>query len=272
MKHESLFITDLDETLQHVHEPLTDEEINILQKLMENGTFIAVISGASVQSIFLRLASKIQPRFSDSVIFYANNGGVCFQLNTDGSVKYIYNYSFEFEQFRSEIGELIEKWVEINALGSVVYCEGRYSLEGTLCIEHKECQITVTLRGLEYLREKIIVGLSTCVNMKFAGEIVVVPAGSKSIDIMLSKTGKKEAIQHLLITLSVGIEKRNIVIAGDSFHDGGADNELLHLSLKGSIVFCAGNSVPQTESFVIIKTPRPSPSETYKFLKNHFRV
>lgn len=75
-----IFFTDLDETLLTTEKKLTPDTEKAIQKLVEAGHYLALISGRPLDSI--REIRKQLPISDDNVYYIANNGGLIVEAKT----------------------------------------------------------------------------------------------------------------------------------------------------------------------------------------------
>jgi hydroxymethylpyrimidine pyrophosphatase-like HAD family hydrolase len=63
-----IIFADVDETIADVYKPATSEMIAELEKVLEEGKLLFLVSGGGLQSITERIVSKIKPDLRKSVL------------------------------------------------------------------------------------------------------------------------------------------------------------------------------------------------------------
>ena len=101
-----LIVTDLDSTLQAPNEALLYGQWKVLQAFLALGGFLAIITGSSSENVVKRVGQWIEPSYRDRVLFFSENGAVCFRLGSLGP-EYLYNLQPEFDAVRDEVEQAV---------------------------------------------------------------------------------------------------------------------------------------------------------------------
>ncbi|MGQ0838825.1 hypothetical protein [Actinokineospora sp.] len=248
--YRGVLVADLDGTITDPHEPLTAARARLLTALVADGVLIAVVSGSSAADIGARVCARIDRVHRSGFLLYANNGGCCFQVDDDLGQVYAYNHAAEFSRHRAEVHAAVTKCAQDKGLGDVGRVPGKLAPSGRVCVEDRESQTTVTLRGLAHHRPELVGALTRTLGER----LLVRAAGRKSIDITLVRSTKAFAAEHLA---SRGPLPADVVIAGDSFGPGQADLDLLRPALRPATVFCAGDTAPDVPGFTVVRSTSP---------------
>jgi hydroxymethylpyrimidine pyrophosphatase-like HAD family hydrolase len=274
MSPTTVVLADLDGTLAEVHSNLSAAGARILEAMVAKGTLIVLVTGSAMRDVERRVIGRIHPDCRRSFVVYANNGGCCFAAVAGGIPALLYDHGEEFSRYRDAIVGLVGAYTAREGLGEIREAPGWAATSGAVCVEHKESQVTLTLLGIEHVREKMVADLHALNADTFGHAIRICAAGRKSIDISLSKDRKSSAVTHFLSRWprlgSAG--RRDFVIVGDSFGDDGADSEMLHPSLAGATVFSAGSIAPMAKDFTVIHAKYPGPESTFRFLSWYFQI
>lgn len=272
IRFRSVLLADLDGTLAPVHAPVPMEGIRALETAVRRGALVVVVTGASLAGVGKRLLARAAPSIRGAFIVYANNGGCCIAVRPDGSRYGLYDHSAEFSAVRTRVVTVAANQTRKAGLGEIKLAPGSEASRGTVCVEHKESQVTLTLLGMEAARAQLVTDLSRILKAEFGDKLQVRGAGRKSIDILLSKDSKANAIRHFIDNRATFgcAPNADTVIVGDSFGPGGADNEMLHEALSGATVFSAGTMAPAADGFTVLHAQDPSPYATIRFLSDYF--
>jgi hydroxymethylpyrimidine pyrophosphatase-like HAD family hydrolase len=252
-----LLISDLDGTLERLHEPIGLDTQDLLAGLAADGVFVAIVTGASGTDVRTRVLARLPRRSWLSVVCYANNGGQCLQRLESGRIRVVFDHALEFSRYRADIGRIVEASCDRLSLGRPVPAHVRDAVAGHVCLDQRETQTTVSLPGLSDFRPVLVAELQHECQTAFGPRISVRPAGSKSIDLHLAESSKASAVRHLLATFPE--PARRTVVAGDTLHPGGTDREMLDSRLAGAtVISVGGKSIGPTQDFVVVDVPDPT--------------
>ncbi|HWH12293.1 MAG TPA: HAD hydrolase family protein [Solirubrobacteraceae bacterium] len=264
-------MADLDGTLQDAHEDLTPEQAATLERLIAEGGFVAIVSGASVESIVRRVGRLVGRPERAGMLFYASNGACCFRMS-GAAPEFVYDHSSRFTPLGRAAAVAVAGHCAAAGFGAVEVRPGRAARAGTVCIELTDTQLTLTLAGLEGRRSELIDGLRPIVAGVSGGRLDVRAAGARSVDVCLTDIDKAVAVTHLLAYLAPRgwSAPWDVLILGDSFWVGGADRDLLHPGLRGARVFDAGRTAaPLPDGFELETADVAGFAATYACLDAH---
>lgn len=267
-----LLIADLDGTLAAVHQPLSDDCGKVVEELVRAGVLIAIVTGASTDSVVRRVGAHLDGACAAQIFFYTNNGAQCFHLTATGGVAFDYDLSNVYSRYRDEVASMVGNYLSAKGFRRPIRCPGARTPCGVIGIEEKECMTTLTLNGFEFQRRSIVSELADLLADRFGRDLKIRSAGRRSADISLAAADKRYAVGHLVHTLDAGGIRRpdDVVIAGDSLAPGGADLAMLHEKLAEGTVFCAGAEVPETSLFRTVSPICAGPAATVAFLRSHY--
>jgi hypothetical protein len=270
-----LLLTDLDGTLEPAGAPLSPCTREILDDLLARGVEIIVVTGAATRELRDRGMVGAGNGFGRSVRFFTNNGGASFTLRPDGSMDPHHDHGPEYAPYRRlvtrQAADVVLRVTGSRALYDLPPGEG--GLGPFPAIEQKESQTTVRLFGHPHARpaiiERMTAGLASAAGR---GVLSVREAGSKSIDVSLSKSTKACAVHGIVSELRRlrVLPLEDIVIAGDSFGPNGADQAFLHPAFSGGTVLCAGADVPSAAGFRVRAARAASPASLRALMRERY--
>lgn len=268
----ALLITDLDGTLVPVHQPLSADCVALMRELIRIGVRIAVVTGSSANSVLRRVPDGFGT-FGSVVDWYTNNGGVCFRIRPDGCPEYEFDRSGEYARYRPGVYRELDRFLRERGCAQWEFAPGDRAPADRVSVDEKECQTTVTLPGLPALRRQLTAELGSRLRARYGTALSVHAAGRRSVDITLATVTKHGAVEHLLAKQQVRgpVLGGDVVIAGDSFGQDGADRQLLHPLLAGALILCAGPNAPPVPGGCRIRM-LTGPVEVRSFLRAHYDI
>jgi len=128
-------VTDLDSTLQAPNEALLYGQWKVLQAFLALGGFLAIITGSSSENVVKRVGQWIEPSYRDRVLFFSENGAVCFRLGSLGP-EYLYNLQPEFDAVRDEVEQAVRATAAALGLGDVAIGRAETATTGVVTLDH----------------------------------------------------------------------------------------------------------------------------------------
>lgn len=244
-----LIFADLDDTISELYKPASDKMIMYLNKLLEEGKAIIIISGQGKENIYDRVVCKIKRELRKNILVCGCGGAYIYGFGENGEFEdkawySVYEESLNEHQkklWREKINQLIQEFnLKIyKTMPKKEFTKITNSLSNAVIMEDRESQITFEVMNDLNLREKIIARgkeLMEEANLP----IGVFKGGEYAIDFMLYGVSKTYAVKFLMDNKNkltkIGIKNpyelndENIQVWGDKYSltNGGTDMNMLY--------------------------------------------
>ena len=239
-----LIFADLDDTLTELYKPATENVQLYLNKLLEEGKIIVIITGQGKENIYDRVINKIKNNLRKNILICGCGGSYIYGFDDNGNINdspyySVYEEKLSDEQkilFRKVTKQLVDEFnlITYNKMSRDDFKRISKGNSTTIMLDDRVSQITFEVVNDLRLREEIIKrGKDLIENYKLP--IQVVKAGTFAIDFSVYGVSKTYAVKYIMNNLlkKFGIEniKNNeIQVWGDKYSlvNGGTDMNMLY--------------------------------------------
>ena len=216
-----LVVSDLDGTLLNDDSEVSNETVEMIKRLKENGIEFAIATGRSFNS-----ANKIRKKIGLEIYLICNNGANIY--NKDGQL--IKNNVMPAELIRKVIKFLTEKnigYFAFDGSGINFYVPANMEIDAELLKEHIPHYIK-NLEDIENLPalEKILIieedteriyEIKDLIHKNFDNELEIVISADDCLDLNIKGCSKKGGVEY--ISQELKINPKEIMAFGDSGND-----------------------------------------------------
>ena len=244
-----LIFADLDDTLSELYKPASNKVKEYLNRLLQEGKSIVIISGQGRDNIFDRVVCGIEEKLRRKMLVCGCGGAYIYGFDNDGKfestpIYSIYEEKLNIEQrniWREKINQLINEF-DLKLYKSMPkdeFTELTNSMPNAVIFEDRESQITFEVMNDLALREKMIARgkeLMQEANLP----IGVFKGGEYAIDFMVNGVSKTYAVKYLMSNTEalkkIGVnnpeklDDENMQVWGDKYSliNGGTDMNMLY--------------------------------------------